>query len=60
MQDCRGRFGAYLDALAPALGRAERKVQLRPYCMGLMPPGERKSIEPIAARAATMGSKTGY
>jgi SRSO17 transposase len=58
--DRRGRFEAYLDALSPALGRPERKPQFKAYCMGLTLPGDRKSIEPIAARVATMGSTTGY
>ncbi len=38
----------------------ERKPQFKAYCMGLMLPGERKSIEPIAARLAAKGSTTGY
>ena len=58
--DRRGRFDAYLEALSPALGRPERKPQFKAYCTGLMLPGDRKSIEPIAARAAAKGSTTGY
>lgn len=57
--DRRGQFDAYLEALSPALGRPERKPQFKSYCMGLMLPGKRKSIEPLAARAAAMGSTTG-
>jgi SRSO17 transposase len=60
MKHRRDRFDAYLEALSPALGRPERKVRFKAYCTGLMLPGDRKSIEPIAARAATMGSTTGY
>jgi SRSO17 transposase len=44
------RFAAYLDALAQALGHADRTAPLHAYCTGLLLPGERKSIEPMAAR----------
>ena len=46
------RFAAYLDSLARAAGHADRAVPLRSYCTGLLLPGERKSIEPLAARLA--------
>jgi SRSO17 transposase len=36
--------------LAAALGHADRFAPLRAYCTGLILPGERKSIEPMAAR----------
>lgn len=48
----RQRFAAYLDSLARAAGHADRAVPLRSYCTGLLLPGERKSIEPLAARLA--------
>ena len=42
------RFAAYVEELASVIGtRTVRPV--RDYCMGLMLPGERKSVEPIAA-----------
>ena len=44
------RFAAYIAALAAALGHADRCAPLRAYCTGLILPGERKSIEPMAAR----------
>ena len=44
------RFAAYVGALAGVLGHADRKGPLRGYCTGLLLPGERKSIEPMAAR----------
>src|SRR5215204_6479975 len=44
------RFAAYVEHLASVLGRADRAVPLKAYCTGLILPGERKSIEPIAAR----------
>ena len=46
------RFAAYLDSLVRAAGHADRAVPLRSYCTGLLLPGERKSIEPLAARLA--------
>lgn len=46
------RFAAYLDSLAQAAGHADRIVPLKSYCTGLLLPGERKSIEPMAARLA--------
>jgi len=44
------RFAAYLDATAAVLGHASRASAARAYCTGLLPPGERKSVEPMAAR----------
>lgn len=44
------RFAAYLDRLAQAAGHADRIVPLKSYCTGLLLPGERKSVEPMAAR----------
>jgi SRSO17 transposase len=46
------RLAAYLDSLAEAAGHVDRAVPLKSYCTGLLLPGERKSIEPIAARLA--------
>jgi SRSO17 transposase len=44
------RFAAYIEGLAEAAGHADRRVPLRNYCTGLLLPGERKSVEPMAAR----------
>jgi SRSO17 transposase len=44
------RFAAYMDGLANAVGHEDRHAPLKSYCKGLLLPGERKSIEPIAAR----------
>lgn len=44
------RFAAYVDRLAVALGHADRTGPFRSYCMGLLLPGKRKSVEPMAAR----------
>ena len=44
------RFAAYIEGLAKAAGHADRKVPLKNYCTGLLLPGDRKSVEPMAAR----------
>src|SRR5467141_2290152 len=44
------RFDAYVERLATALGHRDRHGPLRAYVTGLCLPGERKSIEPMAAR----------
>src|SRR3954447_7785817 len=51
-EDRQERFGAYVEALAEVIGHADRAAPLRDYCLGLLLPGERKSIEPIAAGTA--------
>lgn len=48
--DSESRFSAYVEALGVALGHADRIAPVRRYCAGLLLPGDRKSIEPIAAR----------
>jgi SRSO17 transposase len=46
------RLAAYLDSLAQAAGHFDRVVPFKAYCTGLFLPGERKSVEPMAARLA--------
>src|SRR5258708_24827611 len=46
------RFAAYVEGLASVVGHVDRTGPLRDYCTGLMLPGERKSVEPMAARTA--------
>jgi SRSO17 transposase len=41
-----------MEGLAKAAGHADRAVPLTAYCTGLLLPGERKSVEPMAARLA--------
>jgi SRSO17 transposase len=43
------RFAAYIEGLANAAGHEDRHAPLKSYCKGLLLPGERKSIEPMAA-----------
>ncbi len=44
------RFTAYVEALSRTLGHADRAAPFRSYCVGLLLPGDRKSVEPMAAR----------
>ena len=48
----KSRFSAYVEALVGVIGHADRAEPLRDYCLGLLMPGERKSVEPIAAITA--------
>ena len=41
-----------MDGLANAAAHADRHTPLKNYCKGLLLPGERKSVEPMAARLA--------
>src|SRR3954465_15988085 len=52
------RFSPYVERLTRALGHADRVAPFRAYCVGLMLPGQRKSVEPMAARieAARVGA----
>jgi SRSO17 transposase len=46
------RFARYVEGLVSVIGHADRAGPLQDYCMGLMLPCERKSVEPMAARTA--------
>ena len=46
------RFLAYVEGLVAVIGHADRAVPLRDYCLGLLMPGERKSVGPITALTA--------
>jgi SRSO17 transposase len=41
-----------MEGLAKAAGHTDRIAPLKSYCTGLLLPGERKSVEPMAARLA--------
>ena len=47
--DSEARFAAYVAAVSCAIGHADRVGPLRDYCLGLLMPAERKSVEPLAA-----------
>ena len=46
------RFASYVEALGAVLGHADRHAPMRDYCLGLMMPLARKSVEPLAAVTA--------
>jgi SRSO17 transposase len=46
------RFDAYMEALTSVFGHSDRVVPLHDYCRGLLLPGERKSVEPMASLVA--------
>lgn len=46
------RFSEYLEAIASVLGHADRRGPVHGYVTGLLLPGKRKSVEPMAARIA--------
>src|SRR3979490_3311821 len=46
------RLAAYLEGLGQAAGHADRIEPLKLYVKGLLLPGDRKSVEPMAARLA--------
>src|SRR5438477_8182050 len=46
------RFAGYVEGLVSVIGHADRARPLHDYCLGLMMPCERKSVEPMAAMTA--------
>jgi SRSO17 transposase len=48
--DSEARFAAYVEQLSACLRHADRVGPFRSYCTGLLLPGARKSVEPMAAR----------
>jgi len=51
-EDSEARFARYVAGLAEVIGHPDRARPLRDYCTGLILPGDRKSVEPMAARTA--------
>src|ERR1700691_4196820 len=51
-KDIELRFTRYVEGLVSVIGHADRAGPLRDYCLGLVMPGERKSVEPMAAITA--------
>jgi SRSO17 transposase len=49
------RFAAYVEALGVVLGHADRRQPMHDYCLGLLMPIARKSVEPMAAVTAPAG-----
>ena len=52
MDAAERRFSEYLEAIASVLGHADRRGPVCGYVTGLLLPGKRKSVEPMAARIA--------
>ena len=50
-------FGDFLEPIAREMGRSERREGAALYIEGLLTPGERKSIEPMAERLAVDSQK---
>jgi SRSO17 transposase len=46
------RFARYVEGIVGVIGHADRARPLWDYCVGLVMPGERKSVEPMAAVTA--------
>jgi SRSO17 transposase len=53
--DRESRFAANVERLVSVIGHADRAKPLRDYCVGLMLPCERKSVEPMAVTAPARG-----
>jgi SRSO17 transposase len=51
-KDIESRFTRYVEGLVSVIGHADRAGPLHDYCLGLVMPGERKSVEPMAAITA--------
>jgi SRSO17 transposase len=51
-KESESRFSAFVEGLVGVIGHADRAAPLRDYCLGLLVPGERKSVEPMAALTA--------
>ncbi len=59
MQLSEARFGKYVAGLVEVIGHSDRAQPLRDYCVGLLMPGERKSVEPLAAVTAPRDKPVG-
>jgi SRSO17 transposase len=44
------RFAVYVAELKGAFGHADREAPFQSYCTGLLLPGDRKSVEPMAGK----------
>ena len=51
-EDNESRFSKYVERIVSVIGHADRARPLRDYCVGLVLPCERKSVEPMAAVTA--------
>jgi SRSO17 transposase len=51
-EKAEARLRTYVEGLASVLEHADRTGPLRDYCTSVILPGERKSVEPMAAKMA--------
>src|SRR3977135_3556822 len=51
-EDSESRVAKYVEGIVRVIGHADRARPLWDYCVGLMMPCERKSVEPMAAVTA--------
>lgn len=56
--ETRGRWNAYVDVLGRELRDKRQRASFALYALGLLSDGERKSMEPLAARACGDPSRT--
>ncbi len=56
--ETRGRWNAYVDELGRDLRDKRQRASFALYALGLLSDGERKSMEPLAARACGDPSRT--
>ena len=54
------QFDRYAEVMVEALGHADRATPARWYLRGLMLPGERKSVEPMAARVQPQNVRSAH
>ena len=54
------RFERYTETMIQALGHADRALPARWYLRGLMLPGSRKSVEPMAARVHPQNARSAH
>lgn len=54
----KSRLEDYLETLGSALGHKARRASFATYALGLLSDAERKSVEPIAARARCLPEET--
>ncbi len=52
MSQSEAAFDGYVEALVDVIGHADRAEPLKDYCLGLLMPVARKSVEPLAAVTA--------
>jgi SRSO17 transposase len=55
LQRFERQFESFMSAIVPVLGRSERRTAAIRYVEGLLMEGQRKSIEPLAARLGVDG-----